>query len=83
MLSPKQKAIIKLMQDNDGKTTKAEAVILLQSQYYCNAEKYVGDILSRMVRIGLIDRVKNGVFEISKKTRNNGAEIDPKQLNLL
>lgn len=30
--------------------------------YYCNANKHLGTILSRMVKLGKIERVKKGVF---------------------
>jgi len=32
--------------------------------YYCNYEKYIGEICSRLVDAGLITRVKRGVFKI-------------------
>ena len=30
--------------------------------YYCNANKHLGEILSRMVKSGKIERVKKGLF---------------------
>jgi predicted transcriptional regulator of viral defense system len=30
--------------------------------YYCNANKHLGEILSRMVKDGKIERVKKGLF---------------------
>jgi predicted transcriptional regulator of viral defense system len=30
--------------------------------YYCNANKHLGNILSRMVKKGTIERVKKGTF---------------------
>ena len=36
--------------------------------YYCNQNKHMGAMLATMVRRGLIERVKKGVFRI-KKTR--------------
>ena len=35
--------------------------------YYHNGEKYVGEILGRMVNAGLIERVKPGVFRLPDK----------------
>ncbi len=46
--------------------TKSEAVDLLGSGYYCNASKYVGEILSRMVKRRLIRRVKRGVYRVGR-----------------
>jgi predicted transcriptional regulator of viral defense system len=31
--------------------------------YYCNGEKHLGNILSRMVKKGTIERVKKGTFK--------------------
>ncbi len=47
-----------------GTITKAEAVALIGDRYYRHADKYVGDILSRMVDAGMLTRVKPGVFTI-------------------
>jgi len=33
--------------------------------YFCNANKHLGEILSRMVKSGKIERVKKGVFKYS------------------
>ena len=30
--------------------------------YYCNANKHLGEILSRMVKSGKIERIKKGLF---------------------
>lgn len=35
--------------------------------YYCNANKHLGEILSRMVKSGKIERVKKGVFRVKNK----------------
>ena len=45
-----------------GRITKKEAVEIAGSGYYYNAEKYVGEILSRLVNAGVLKREKPGVF---------------------
>ena len=35
--------------------------------YYANASKHFGALLSRMVQRGQLERVKNGVFRIAEK----------------
>jgi len=61
MLTPKQRKILDLAKN--GEFTKQEAVALIGDNYN-SAEKYVGEVLSRMVESGLIIRVRNGVFRL-------------------
>lgn len=49
-----------------GSFTKQDAVQLIGHRYYCNEDKHVGDVLSRMVKAGFIIRIKPGHFELSK-----------------
>jgi len=44
--------------------------------YYCNANKHLGAVLSRMVKAGKIQRVKKGVFRFVSHTGNNSAGFD-------
>lgn len=62
-MTREQKEITRFVLQNGGTATKQQIVKALDS-YYCNGEKHIGDRLSRMVKAGLIKRVKNGVFEI-------------------
>ena len=84
MISDKQKQILSFASNNDGNISKSQAVELIGSCYYCNEKKHVGDVLSRMVKSGLLTRIKNGNFKISetKKQTTNGI-VNPNQLNLL
>lgn len=66
----------------DGQIKKADAVELLGGSYYCNESKHVGDVLSRMVKAGLLTRVKKGVFEIGKG-KKAAAEITPENQTTL
>lgn len=58
-----QRTIYNFIRDN-GTATKADIVALDGGKYYRHAEKYIGERLSRMVKAGLIERVKPGVFRI-------------------
>lgn len=60
--SENQKKIISFCENNNGKITKKEACNIIR--YYHNTQKHVGDILSRMVNMGYLKRIKRGSFEI-------------------
>lgn len=36
--------------------------------YYCNYKKHLGDVLSRMVKSNIVERVKKGVFKVKVKS---------------
>lgn len=69
-----------------SKKEKIYDAINAQSWYYCNATKHFGEILSRMVNAGILEREKIGyyclkdgvVFEGSKCVSN-----DPNQLDMV
>ena len=71
-MTPDQRKIIDFIYAK-GTATKAEIVALDGGQHYCNADKYIGDRLSRMVNAGMLERVKPGVFRIGsgKKSVND------------
>jgi|GEM_PF-1958904 len=82
--SKKQKQIIDFILQNDNKITKQQAVELIGACYYCNASKHVGDVLSRMVQSKLLNRIKNGLFEINQDKKQTVQGIsNPNQLELL
>jgi len=68
-LSEKQKKVLEYCREHDGKITKQEAMTIIDT-HYCNGEKHVGDVLSRMVNAGLLIREKPGNFRIGKGTRS-------------
>jgi len=83
MLTDKQKKIIQAVHDSqDKQMTKAQAVQMLKNEYYSNAGKYVGDILSRMVAAGLLQRVKNGVFKLGEGSQAKGEAVPENQAEL-
>ena len=64
-LSPKQSKIIAAMNAaSNAQITLDEAVGLIGGNLYCNANQHVGQTLSRMVKRGLIVRVRPGVFRL-------------------
>lgn len=61
-MTTEQKQIVAILQANGGEVTKAQVVEALGGNYYCNGDKHVGDRLSRMVKSGILIRVKPGLF---------------------
>lgn len=76
-----KRAIIVAHVVQHGRITKSEAVQLVGSTYYCNADKHVGDILSRLVNVGVLIREKPGVFVVgslsAKGKRSDGVKNHP------
>lgn len=60
-MTPQQRQIYDFVRRN-GQATKKE-ISEIADCYYCNGEKHVGDRLTRMVKAGLLIRVKNGVYK--------------------
>jgi len=63
-LTHSQKKVLKLAQDMGGTVVSSAIVEALGGAYFHNPEKYVGDIVGRMVKSGLLIRVKPGVFRL-------------------
>lgn len=83
-LTHKQRKIVEYARQNDNTITKKQACKLIP--FYINTEKHVGDILSRMVKSGMLIRVKLGVYKLStgQKLAKNQTEIfNPNQTKLL
>lgn len=80
-VTPKQKAVIDYCISHGNKITKKEAMTIIDDHYY-NGEKYVGEVLSRMVKMDMLVRIKPGVFELGKGKRNNRTVQDNNQSNL-
>jgi len=84
MVSEKQRIILDYASKNDNKISKKEAIVLIGHNYFLNAEKYVGEVLSRMVNSNLLKRVKNGQFEIELKRKQTVTNVvNSNQLELL
>jgi predicted transcriptional regulator of viral defense system len=68
-MTPAQKKLVTLAQRQDGCLTKKQADEEIGAKYYCNAEKHVGDVLSRMVNSGILLRLAPGKFVINVSRR--------------
>ena len=79
-LTTKQSAVLKFCHDNGG-ITKSQAMGLINT-HYCNGDKHVGDCLSRMVKSGLLIRVKPGVFITGKGKKSKPPTIDAGQTKI-
>ncbi|MCQ4139206.1 type IV toxin-antitoxin system AbiEi family antitoxin domain-containing protein [Chryseobacterium sp. EO14] len=78
-MTDKQKVIFEFVKDN-GSITKKTAIEKIGNNYFLNADKYVGEVLSRMVKSGLLKRVKKGVFTLGERVNKNS--IPENQLKL-
>lgn len=83
-MSPKQKTIILFAHKNDGYISKQEAVEQIGGFYYNNADKYVGEVLSRMVKAGILVRFKIGHYKLNDTfdSKQPTAFVHPNQLLL-
>ena len=77
MTSPKMKQILRLFTAPGQELPKADIVKYSGLRYYHNTEKYVGEILGRMVANGLLERVKPGVYRIGIRRSFREAKADP------
>lgn len=81
-LTEHQRTILNHALANDNRITKKEAVSLIDRWYYCNADKHVGDVLSRMVNSGLLTRESPGKFLVGKGKANRKLPQLPTQPSL-
>lgn len=66
-MTPIQRSIITWARSLGGYFTKREAVAQYGHRYYCNADFHVGNLLSTMVKRGILVREKPGHYRIGKK----------------
>jgi predicted transcriptional regulator of viral defense system len=79
----KRKAIIDRAILQGGVISKMQAVETIGKTYYCNADKHVGDILTRMVKAGVLERVQWGVYKVIQANPKKGVKpIDQNQAAL-
>ncbi len=77
----KQLEILKFVHKN-GRTTKQEIMDRMPWGYYCNGPKHFGDMISRMVKNGMLIRVKRGTYEYNEnRTVSNGPSKIEKDKN--
>ncbi len=70
-IGKREQHIIDLCRKNGGVLTKKEAVAAFGHWYFHNGEKWIGDILSRLVKRNVFEREKPGVY-IFRKTPISG-----------
>lgn len=80
-MTDKQKQVFEYVRKN-GKITNDQADKLIGGTYYYNSRKYVGEILSRMVKSRLLKRVKKGTYVIGERTNPKPNLTPDNQLNL-
>lgn len=66
-MSPKQSIVVAHLRQHN-RITLREAVGLIGGDVYCNRSFHVGNVLSNMVKRGMLVRVKRGVFELPPVT---------------
>lgn len=62
----KQKEILSYLQKVESATID-DINKNVKFSYYHNANKYIGEILSRMVKTRMVERIKPGVFRIKQR----------------
>lgn len=73
-MTEKQKAVVNFCLQNNNRITKKEAMTII-NDHYCNGAKHVGEVLSRMVKTGMLIREKPGVFILGKGKRSNPTKV--------
>lgn len=79
-MTPQQRTIYDFVRSK-GEATKKE-ISEIADNYYCNGEKHVGDRLSRMVKAGLLVRLKKGVFKVGRGKAHRPEPVDENQIKL-
>ena len=63
-MTVKQTAIVHLLREKKEPIRKSELLDHFGGWYYHNAPKHLGDLLSRMVKSGLLHRPKRGYYAL-------------------
>jgi predicted transcriptional regulator of viral defense system len=84
-LSDAQRILVKFVVENQAMTTQ-EAISQLCHRYYSNAEFQVAEVLTRLVKAGILERKARGVYVLPtvKETGKEGKlcfELYPSSLN--
>ena len=74
----RRQMILSILDDNVPRNISE---IMEEANISCfhNSHKYVGEILSRMVRRGMIKRVKRGVYKFKSYTPAKKVNVNPDQ----
>ncbi|WP_028376001.1 hypothetical protein [Leeuwenhoekiella sp. MAR_2009_132] len=71
----RQAEILATFPDAETILSKKEIIERGQIRYYFNTEKHVGHTLSRMVKNGILVRVKKGYYKRGKSTPKHGRSV--------
>jgi predicted transcriptional regulator of viral defense system len=77
MLTEKQQFIISYLKEV-GQASTIQILAAAPFSYYCNGEKHLGEILSRMIKKRLLVRVGRGKYKLQESTEiqeENNIEI--------
>lgn len=77
-MTNQRKLILEYIAQN-GTITKKQATEICKHFYYSNASKYVGEILSSLVKAGVLERVKRGTYQFKGKIKE---PLDNNQIGL-
>jgi hypothetical protein len=77
-----QTIITDFARQNDGNISKKQAVELLDRYYYSNGAFYIGNSLSKMVKSGILERLKRGHFKLLQVPISKPIIANEKQLNM-
>lgn len=80
-LTEKQKKVVDFALKNGGEVTKKQAMELINTHYH-NGDKHVGEALSRMVKAGLLIRIKPGYFKLGEGCRKKSEPIIENQITI-
>lgn len=82
-MSNKQSQVLAFLRKVDS-ANKSEIYENVDFGYYLNWQKHLGELLSRMVKRGLIERVEKGVYRIKDKPKSKFdlTKKDPNQTHL-
>ena len=84
MIGKNQKQVLRYLATVEHATLE-EIYEAVEFSYYTKWRKYLGFVLQRSVKSGLIERVKRGVYKIRTTpfTRSQVTPVDPNQLSIV
>jgi hypothetical protein len=80
-ISAKQREVLAFLRTVEQATLE-QIYQAVSFSYYCNYEKHLGSLCSRLVKSGHITRVKPGTFKLGGSVAKT-VEVNPKQMILL
>lgn len=79
-----QKKVLECFNGNrELELSKQDIIKMAGLYYYHNTDKHAGEVLSRMVKSGLLKRVKKGVYTLGGGIKKKTIETDKNQHNII